>query len=370
MKERIVVIQPKVGEAEVLRPVGLSELGIRERQDLEKWIQRNPVILGTRLLIITTEFDGFDKSNKRLDILALDEDGRLVIVELKRDASGTLADLQAIRYAAFCANMTFDEIVRYLAAHAKLSEDLARQQIRAFVDDSEFSALNSKPRIILAAGSFEDQELTSCVLWLRSFGVDITCVELACYPNNGNLLIAPRIIIPLPETSEFIVRTEKKQISESGLTRRQRLHLERTEQILRHFREVMPGRAPAQASARNYLQIPSGYGGIHFEWWIRKQHQQRCLDVCLHFETGSPNQNRGACEYLRKHKAEIERRTGKGLVFEPRWSANWSSVYLRKERGKWDDAIAKWAALRMAALINATQPLLDAYLRDRPKAKK
>src|SRR5262249_40588283 len=137
------------------------------------------------------------------------------------------------------------------------------------------------------AGSFDDQELTSCVLWLRSFGVDITCVELACYPNKGHLLIAPRVIIPLPETSEFIVRTEQKQINESGLTRRQRLHLERTGEILRYFREMMPNRAPAQAVSKNYLQVPSGYAGVHFEWWIRKQAGQRYLDVCVHCETGS-----------------------------------------------------------------------------------
>jgi hypothetical protein len=368
MREHIVLMEPKNGSAKLLNPVDLSKLGFKERQHLEHWIERHPEILGSKLLIITSEFDRFDKSKKRLDILALDEDGRLVIIELKRDAAGT-ADLQAIRYAAFCANMTFDEIVRYRAAYAKIADDVARQQIRTFVDDAEFSALNSKPRILLAAGSFEDQELTSCVLWLRSFGVDITCVELACYPNKSHLLIAPRVIIPLPEASEFIVRTEQKQISESGLTRRQQQHLERSRQIIAFFQKIMPDRAPTRPVPRNYLQVPSGYGGIHFEWWIRKESGQRYLDVCVHFETASAERNRQLCEYLRKYKGKIEAKTGKGLIFEPRWGRIWAAVYLRKARSTWDNDIAKWAAVKMAALVKAVQPLLDAFMEERTEAK-
>lgn len=369
MREHIVLMEPKNGNAQLLTPVDLRKLGIKERQHLEHWIEDNPDILGSKLLILTTEFDRFDKSKKRLDILALDEDGRLVIIELKRDAAGTLADLQAIRYAAFCANMTFDEIVRLRATSAETTEDAARQEIRSFVDDPEFSTLNSKPRIILAAASFEDQELTSCVLWLRSFGVDISCVELACYPNKNYLLIAPRVIIPLPETSEFIVRTEQKQISESGLTRTEQKHLERTRQIISFFQKVMPDRTPAKPVPRNYLQIPSGYSGIHFEWWIHRDGGQRYLDVCVHFETASAERNRQLCECLRKRKAAIEAKTGKGLIFQPRWGRIWAAVYIRKSRSTWDDALLKWAAQKMAALVRAVQPLLDEFMEDQSEAK-
>jgi RecB family endonuclease NucS len=52
--------------------------------------------LGERLLVITNEFDEFDQSNNRLDILALDENKKLVVIELKRDASGSLADLEDV----------------------------------------------------------------------------------------------------------------------------------------------------------------------------------------------------------------------------------------------------------------------------------
>ena len=101
------------------------------------------------LLLITSEYDRFEKSDKRLDLLALDKAGKLVIVELKRDVAGSLADLQAIRYAAFCSTMTLDDVVSLYAEFVKKDEEAARQTIVEFVDDASFSELDEQPRIIL-----------------------------------------------------------------------------------------------------------------------------------------------------------------------------------------------------------------------------
>lgn len=49
-----------------------SELGFRERQHLQEWIANLPDSLGEELLIIQKEFDGFNDTNERLDLLALD----------------------------------------------------------------------------------------------------------------------------------------------------------------------------------------------------------------------------------------------------------------------------------------------------------
>src|SRR5574337_296738 len=220
MGNEIILVDPQTGKPQTTKPVSFAELGVRERRDLEEWIKTNTDILGSRLLIITTEYDKFDKSDKRLDLLALDEEGKLVVVELKRDVLRTLADLQAIRYAAFCSSLTFDSVVQLRAEYAKISEDAAKREIREFVEDPGFSILDKKPRIILAAGSIEDQELTSCVLWLREFGVDIRCVEITPYriAENGQLILVPRVIIPLPQAEAYIVSAEKKEATQSAET--------------------------------------------------------------------------------------------------------------------------------------------------------
>jgi RecB family endonuclease NucS len=51
-------------------------------------------------LIIQKEFDGFNDTKERLDLLALDKQGNLVIIENKLDDSGKDVTWQVIKYAS------------------------------------------------------------------------------------------------------------------------------------------------------------------------------------------------------------------------------------------------------------------------------
>jgi RecB family endonuclease NucS len=95
---------------------------ILERQDLEIWLENYPEILGEDLLILTTEYDRFDKTNERLDLLAIDKTGKLVVIELKRDDSGKNVDLQALKYAAYCSTLTLEDITNLFLEY-KASQD-------------------------------------------------------------------------------------------------------------------------------------------------------------------------------------------------------------------------------------------------------
>jgi hypothetical protein len=78
MNGRIVFTGQEFGESPgTLTPTSFAELGIQERQHLEEWIKKNPDILGSKLLLITSDYDKFDNSDKRLDLLALDDVGKL-----------------------------------------------------------------------------------------------------------------------------------------------------------------------------------------------------------------------------------------------------------------------------------------------------
>ncbi|AXA41638.1 hypothetical protein DLJ82_4074 [Rhizobium leguminosarum] len=50
-----------------------GELALRERDHLQEWLVHQPDALGEELLIIQKEFDGFDETRERLDLLALDK---------------------------------------------------------------------------------------------------------------------------------------------------------------------------------------------------------------------------------------------------------------------------------------------------------
>jgi RecB family endonuclease NucS len=87
-----------------------SELGFREREHLQEWIAYNPNVFGEELLIIQKEFANFDDTNERLDLLALDKNGNLVIIENKLDDSGKDVTWQSLKYASYCSGLTKENI--------------------------------------------------------------------------------------------------------------------------------------------------------------------------------------------------------------------------------------------------------------------
>ena len=62
-----------------LKLMKFTELGFTERNHLQEWLANQPDALGEELLIIQKEFDGFDDTRERLDLLAIDKAGALVI---------------------------------------------------------------------------------------------------------------------------------------------------------------------------------------------------------------------------------------------------------------------------------------------------
>ena len=94
-----------------LKEQRFADLNLRERDDLQEWLVRMPDALGEELLIVQKEFDGFADTRERLDLLALDKEGRLVVVESKLDDSGRDVVWQALKYVAYCSSLTKAEIV-------------------------------------------------------------------------------------------------------------------------------------------------------------------------------------------------------------------------------------------------------------------
>ncbi len=89
-----------------------SDLKLRERDHLQEWLANQPDALGEELLIIQKEFDGFDETRERLDLLALDKDGNLVVIENKLDDSGRDVIWQALKYTAYVSGLNKAQIIK------------------------------------------------------------------------------------------------------------------------------------------------------------------------------------------------------------------------------------------------------------------
>lgn len=191
-----------------LSKTNFSQLNLKERYDIEEWIEKTPTILGEELLIINKEL--VLPSGIRLDLLAIDKNANLVVIELKRDDSGRNLEWQSIKYVSYCSNFLVEDIFKYFAEYLGQDEDDAQLKIEEFIDE-EMDKLNENQRIILVSKEFHS-DVVSAVLWLRDYKIDIECVRLIPYlDEDEELFITTDMIIPLPEAKDYIEKKEIKQ---------------------------------------------------------------------------------------------------------------------------------------------------------------
>ena len=197
-----------------LEETSFESEGITERYNLQRLLRDQPEVLEEGLFILSEEYGDWVESSRRIDLLALDAEGRLVVVELKRSDDDSMMDLQAVRYAALVANMTLAQAIeahRHYLDIRGIREDPESRVLNHLGAPDENVRINSdKPRIILASANFS-KELTTSVLWLNSVGLDVTCVKLQPCKMDESIFLDSSQVIPMPEAADYIIRLRDRE---------------------------------------------------------------------------------------------------------------------------------------------------------------
>lgn len=106
----------------------------------------------------------------------------------------------------------------------------------------------------------------------------------------------------------------------------------------------------------NLLKIFYDNERVHYEVWIDGQRGQ--LGVGLHFEDG-PLSTAAYLAFFDAHIVELKHDLGTGLELE-RWTASWGHIYELAPLGRLDTPTVERTACRLAALIAALEPLVEA----------
>lgn len=162
----------------------MKEGGRTEVIDLENWIRETPEILGEELLIIGEQID---TKNGPLDFLAIDKNGNLVIIELKRDEVPREALGQAIDYASDIATWSLQEIDGACRNFTRMYlEDYIRNNFPNSNLKWEDISINQFQRILFVGTSI-DESLQRMIEWLsEKFGVSINFITFAYGKNNNS----------------------------------------------------------------------------------------------------------------------------------------------------------------------------------------
>jgi hypothetical protein len=224
-----------------------------------------------------------------------------------------------------------------------------------FIENDEFEEINDRPRIILVARQFRT-EVTASVLWLRKFGVDVSCVKLSPYDfGDGNIAFESNIIIPLADARDFIVETEKKE--SRSLTVSQVEYIEFYKDLIRRLKTRI-ARDYASPQPRAYYQIPTAIGAVHFEWGFRGRHRSS-FGVELHFEKGSRELNLEILSQVESTIPQLQKTLQEQVQVQKEWGRNWSRLYVEKSNVEFTEELKEWAVEKMAIMINILQPILN-----------
>ena len=208
-----------------IEATSFGDEGILERAHLQAALKEQVEIIAPDTLVIAEEFSEWTGSRRRIDLLAVDTNGNLVVIELKRNETGEHMDLQALRYAAMVSTLTFRRAVeifqKYLEA-AERKED-AQTLLLEFLgwDEPQEDDFAVDVRIVLASADFS-KELTTSVMWLNDRNLDIRCVRLIPYRYGAKVLIDVQQVIPLPEAESYQIRIRQKSEERREAKRSQR----------------------------------------------------------------------------------------------------------------------------------------------------
>jgi Domain of unknown function (DUF4268) len=324
-----------------------SAAGIREL-DLQRLLRKQIDIISPneRLLVIDEEFGDWEDSKRRIDLLAVDTDANLVVIELKRTEDGGHMELQAIRYAAMVSTMTFDKAVDVYAAFLRTtgSTNDARKSLLDFLDwrepgDGQFA---QDVRIVLVSAEFS-KELTTAVMWLNERDLDIRCVRINPYADNGRVLVDVQQVIPLPEAADYQIRIREKE---------QKVRQNRAGQsgLYRKFWEQLLARAVGKTALHANKSVPEKDGlaahsnvpGLYFSYVIghRKARSELWID------RGNPEVNKRIFETLQSDRTEIERVFGGQLSWERLDDSRGSRICWRFETGGLRSEESEWPSIQ------------------------
>ena len=355
-----------------------AELGFRERQNLQEWIAKEPTCLGEELLIIQKEFDGFDGTRERFDLLALDDKGALVIIENKLDDSGRDVVWQAIKYASYCSSLTEEQIIniyqKYLDKTSSGTD--AREKITEFFDatgNDDIILNNRDQRIILIAANFKP-EVTSAALWLLNHNISLQCFKVTPYGFGEELFLNIDQIIPIEDAKDYMIQmAEKEQEQKSSEQKLQTRHIIRFE-FWKKLLDAMNKSSSSlfaniSPSRERWISAGSGMRACPFIFVFSKKYGR----IELYIDRGEQDENEFIFNQLLKYKSDIESKFDDVLVWEqlPTKRAcriKYEKPYDGYNKEVWDDMVAFMVDV-MCRFEKAMKPYIEEVSKMNAKQK-
>jgi Holliday junction resolvase-like predicted endonuclease len=175
------------------QPHKIHESGVDLEQQLEAWIEADPSLLQAGLSIVGRQVE---VEGGRLDLLALDLQGRWVIIEIKRGVLRRETIAQALDYASCIDRMPADELQRkieaYLSPRGRSLQSLLAER------DAQDIVGQSRELVLVVVGTGKAPGLDRMVdFLLERYGMPISLVSFDVFElADGQRILARELTEP------------------------------------------------------------------------------------------------------------------------------------------------------------------------------
>ena len=191
-------------------PIRLEGSKISLEKDFEDWIAADPSLLQEGLTIIGRQLRVVGGI---IDLLALDLQGRWVVIELKRSKLTRDVLAQALDYASSIDQMSDTELRNLLRpnlvnyGNAKELEERIEQQF-------ELESSGGREITILIGGTGKDANLNRMINFMERFDFSITTVSFQLFEGSDGLLLTRDVTDEVDIESPF-TPTNKRRIGKA-----------------------------------------------------------------------------------------------------------------------------------------------------------
>lgn len=174
------------------KPKKLPESKIDLEEHLEKWIEADPEFLQVGLTIVGKQIQ---VEGGRLDLLAIDPQGRWVIIEVKREQLRRETIAQVLDYASSLATMP-NEDFRNKIEHYLESKDVSLKKILDEREAHDSLDINNREFLLFIVGTKKASGLDRMVSFLSDrFNMPISLVTFDVYEMSEGQQILTRELV-------------------------------------------------------------------------------------------------------------------------------------------------------------------------------
>lgn len=185
---------------------------IESEEKLENILMQDISILSEKLLVIGRQVP--TEYGKYIDILALDENGNTVIIELKKSRTSREVTAQVLDYASWIQNLSYEDVIEL---YKKMNKDSLEISFDQIFGQSLPDELNETHRMIVVCSELNSETERIINYLADNYDVPINAVFFRYFKDDGNEYLSRSWLIdPTEVIGKVSTDKEKKKEKWNG----------------------------------------------------------------------------------------------------------------------------------------------------------